>query len=182
MRRGPSSEDLPAPHDHIDISRVELDTAADATGHFSCDQARPRAEKRVIDRLTGPAVVEDRTTHAFDRLLGAMPPALLAPPVAERIVVGNLPDCRLRAVTLPVARLTLAHSVPAGFVLPMIITAAQRKVLLDPDDLSAWLHPASGQTGGGDVSVQSPVPDIGDTPGEQRIRLPPVGAIVVEHL
>jgi hypothetical protein len=37
-----------------------------------------------------------RHTHAFDRLLGAVPPALLALPVAERVVVGDLPDRRLR--------------------------------------------------------------------------------------
>ena len=83
---------------------------------------------------------------------------------------------------LPVAALALAHGVPAGFVLPVIIAAAQGEVLLGPDDLSARLQPASGQIGGDDVAVQSPVPDIGDIPGEQRIGLPPVGAIVVEHL
>jgi hypothetical protein len=32
-----SGEDLPAPHAQIDISRVDLDTAADAAGHFGCD-------------------------------------------------------------------------------------------------------------------------------------------------
>ena len=32
-----SGEDLPAPHAHIDMSRVDLDTAADAAGHFGCD-------------------------------------------------------------------------------------------------------------------------------------------------
>ena len=33
-----------------------------------------------------------------------------------------------------------------------------------------------------DIAVQSPVPDIRDVTGEQRIRLTPVGAIIVEHL
>src|SRR5438445_4678537 len=145
MHRGASGEDLPPFHRHIDISGVELDPAADAAGHFGRDQAGARAEKRVIDRLAGPAVVGDRAAHAFDRLLGAVPPALLALPVAERIVVGDLPDCRLRAVGLPVAGLTLAHGVPAAFVLPMIMAAAQDEVLLDPDDLSAPLQPAGGQ-------------------------------------
>jgi hypothetical protein len=32
-----SGDDLPAPHAHIDISRVDLGTAADAAGHFGCD-------------------------------------------------------------------------------------------------------------------------------------------------
>jgi hypothetical protein len=81
-----------------------------------------------------------------------------------------------------VAGLTLAHSVPTGFVLPVVIAAAQGEVLLGPDDLSARLQLAGGQTGSDDISVQSPVPNIRDIPGEQRIHLTPVGAIVVEHL
>ena len=182
MHRGASGEDLPPFHRHIDISGVELDPAADAAGHFGRDQAGARAEKRIIDRLAGPAVVDDRAAHAFDRLLGAVPPALLALWAAERVVVGDLPDCRLRAVTRPVAGLSLAHRVPAGFVLPVIIAAAQGEVLLAPDKLGAQLQPAGGQTGGDDIAVQSPVPDIRDVTGEQRIGLTPVGAIIVEHL
>src|SRR6267378_2660634 len=113
---------------------------------------------------------------------GCRAPALFALRVAKRIVVGDLPDGRLPAVALPVASPALAHGVPAGFVLPVIIAAAQGEVLFGPDDLSAQLQPAGGQAGGDDIPVQSPVPNIGDIPGEQRIRLPPVGAIVVEHL
>ena len=109
MDRGAPSEALPASHHHIDITGVELNPVADTAGHFGSDQARAAAEKRVIDRLAWPAVVGDRAAHAFDRLLGAMPPALLALPVAERIVVGDLPDCRLRAVALPVAGLTAVY-------------------------------------------------------------------------
>src|SRR6516162_526567 len=182
MRRGAPGETLPALHDDIDIGRVELDAAADAAGHFGCDQAGAGAQKRIIDRLAGPAVIGDRAAHAFDRLLGTVPPGLLALLVAERVVVGDFPDRRLGTVTLPVADLALAHRVPAGFVLPMIIAAAQGEVVLGPDDLSAQLQPASRQTSGNDIAVQSPVPDIGDIAGKQRIGLPPVDAIVVEHL
>ena len=159
MQRGAPGEALPASHDDVDISGVELDTVADAAGHFGRNQARARTEKRVIDRLAGPAVVDDRAAHTLDRLLGAVLPALLALRVAERIVVGDLPDGRLPAVALPVAGSALAHGVPTGFVLPVVIATAQRKVLLGPDDLSAWLQPASRQTGGNNVTVQSPVPD-----------------------
>src|SRR4051812_11419333 len=105
MHRGAPGEGLPALHHGIDISRVELDTAADAAGHFGCDQAGARAEERVIDNLPGAAVVDDRAAHALDRLLRAVPPALLALRVAERVVVGDLPHRRLGAVTLPVAGL-----------------------------------------------------------------------------
>src|SRR3984893_9175099 len=139
MRRGAACEELPAPHDDIDITRVELETVDDAAGHLGGDQTGARAEKRVVDRLAGPAVVGDRPAHAFDRLLGAVPPALLALLVAKGIIVGHLPNRRLPAVALPVALPALAHRVPAGLVLPMIIAAAQREVLLGPDDLSAQL-------------------------------------------
>src|SRR6266404_9437594 len=148
MSRGAPSEELPAAHDDIDIGGAELETVADAAGHFGRDQARARAEKRVIDCLAGPTVVGDRAAHAFNRLLGAVSPALLALPVAKRIVVGNFPDRRLGAVALPVAGLALAHRVPTGFVLPVIVAAAQREVLFSPDDLSAQLQPAGRQIGG----------------------------------
>src|SRR5205807_573576 len=95
MSRGPPGEELPASYDDIEISGADLQTVADAAGHFGRDQTRARAEKRVIDRLTGPAVVGNRAAHALDRLLGAVPPAVLALPVAERVVGGYLPDRHL---------------------------------------------------------------------------------------
>jgi len=165
MRRGAPGEALPTLHDDIDIGRVELETAADAAGHLGRDQAGAGAQKRVIDWLAGPTVIGDRAAHALDRLLGAVSPTVLALWVAKRVVVGDLPDRRLGAVTLPVADLALAHGVPAGFVLPVVIAAAQGEVLLGPDDLSAQHKPASRKTGGDDVAVQSSVPDIGDIPG-----------------
>src|SRR5205814_10424051 len=106
---GTAGEVLPASQDDIDIARADLETDAGAAGHFGCDQARARTEKRVIDQLAGPAVVDNRTAHALDRLLRAVPPALLALSITERIVVGDLPHRGLLAVTLPLARLALAH-------------------------------------------------------------------------
>ena len=73
MSRGAAGEGLPALHDHIDIGGVELDPMAHAAGHLGGDQARARAEKRVIDRLTGPSVVGDRPAHAFNRFLRPVP-------------------------------------------------------------------------------------------------------------
>src|SRR5215467_78641 len=143
--RGAPGKGLPASHDDIDISRAEFETAAAAASRFGRDQARARSEKRVIDQLAGAAVVDDRAAHRLDRLLRAMPPTLPAPRAAKRIVVGELPDRCLRAVAGPVAGLALAHGVPAAFMLPVIIAAAQREMLLRPDDLSAQLEPASRQ-------------------------------------
>jgi len=97
MDRGAAGEVLPVSQDDIDIGRADLDTDAGAAGHFGRDQARARTEKRVIDQLAGPAVVDDRTPHALDRLLRAVSPALLALSIAERI--GDLPHGGLLAVT-----------------------------------------------------------------------------------
>src|SRR6516164_10945348 len=112
MDRAPPGEGLPAPHDNIDIGRADLEATADAAGHFGRDQARARPEKRIIDPFARPAVVDDRTAHALDRLLRGVPPALLALPIGKRIVVGDLPHGGLLAATLPVSYLALAHRVP----------------------------------------------------------------------
>jgi hypothetical protein len=40
---------LKAPHDHIDVERIELDAAADATGLIGLDGGRARAKERVDD-------------------------------------------------------------------------------------------------------------------------------------
>ena len=47
MDRTPPGESLPPSQDDIDINRADLETAADAAGHFGCDQARTRTEKPV---------------------------------------------------------------------------------------------------------------------------------------
>src|SRR6185295_12867964 len=142
MPRAAPGEELPSLHDDVDIGGVELETVAEAAGHLGRDQRRARAEERVVNRLAGPTVVFDRAAHALDRLLGAMPPARLALPVAERVVVGDLPDRGLPAIALPLAGLALAHRVPAGLVLPVIVASAEGEVLLGPDQLGAQLQPA----------------------------------------
>src|ERR1700720_4964969 len=133
MDRGATGEVFPASQDDIDIRRADSNPDAGGAGHFGRDQARARTEKRVIDQLAGPAVVDDRTAHALDRFLCAVSPALLALSITERIVVGDLPHGGLLAVTLPLASLALAHRVPAVFMTPMVVAAAQCKMLLDPD-------------------------------------------------
>src|SRR6516165_3156207 len=182
VHRCASGEGSPAPQNDIDIAGADLEAAANPAGHFGRDQARARPKKRVIDQLARAAVVDDRTAHALDRLLGAVSPALLALWIAERIVVGDLPHRGLPAVALPVARLAFAYRIPAVFMAPMIVAAAQREMLLNPDNLRACLQPAGGEVGSHDSAVQRAVPDISNIPRKQCIGLLPVGAIVVEHL
>src|SRR5580693_4562407 len=95
MDRGAIGEVLPASQDDIDIGRADLDTDAGAAGHFGRDQARARTEKRVIDQLAGPTVVDDRTAHALDRLLRAMPPARLALKMLQPPSSTDFLDARL---------------------------------------------------------------------------------------
>ena len=101
MCRAAPSEELPAAHDDIDIRGVELKPVAEAAGHLRGDRTGARAEKRVIDHLAGTRVVDDRAAHAFDGLLRAVSPTVLALRVAKRVVVGDLPECRLATIALP---------------------------------------------------------------------------------
>src|SRR5437667_7089889 len=125
MSCGAAGEELPSSHHDIDVMGTELDAEAHTAGHLGGDHARPRAEKRVIDRLARSAVVGDRTAHALHGFLCPVPPARLALRVAKRVVVGDLPHRRLGAVALPVAGLALTHRIATGFMLPMVIAAAQ---------------------------------------------------------
>ena len=51
---------------HPCISRADLETAADAAGHFGRDQARARTEKRVIEQLAGSAT-QKSSSHRTPR-------------------------------------------------------------------------------------------------------------------
>src|SRR5215469_12617206 len=89
---------LPPAHGDIDKGGVDLDPVTDPVGHFGGDHAGARAEKRVVDRLAGAAVVNHRATHALDWLPGRRPRAFLASAIAEHPVFGDFPDRRLLAV------------------------------------------------------------------------------------
>ena len=65
---------------------------------------------------------------------------------------------------------------------PMVVAPAQGEMRLGPDDLSAQLKPAGDQIAADHIAVERPVPHISDIAGKQRIGLPPVGAVIVEHL
>src|SRR6516162_372798 len=111
VSRSAPRELLPPAHGDIDKDGVELDPVADPAGHLGGDHAAARAEKRVVDRLAGAAVVDDRATHALDRLLGGILPAVILPAVAEPVVVADFPDRRLLPVALPMAGPAGVHRV-----------------------------------------------------------------------
>jgi hypothetical protein len=54
---------LKAPHDHIDVERIALDAAADATGLIGRDEGRARAKERV-DGVAAVGEIEKRADVA----------------------------------------------------------------------------------------------------------------------
>src|ERR1019366_5064599 len=109
-------ERLPTSHRDIDVAWLQFHPQADSAGRLSSDQRRAAAEKWVIHRLAGIAVVLHRPSHAFDGLLGAVRGfGVLA-------AAGNGPKRCLLAIAGPMA--FRAHRIPARFMLPVIIAAA----------------------------------------------------------
>jgi hypothetical protein len=52
------------------------------------------------------------------------------------VQVGHFPQRRLRAIAAPVRFASVADRKPAGLVLPMIVAAAEGKMLLRPNNLT----------------------------------------------
>ena len=95
------------------------------------DDRGPRSGERLVDRLAGRAVVQHRPAHALDRLLRAVDRR------GVLVAARDRPERGLLAVAVPVALALLAHRVPAGLVLPVVVAAAEHQPLLGPDDLRA---------------------------------------------
>ena len=110
-----------------------------ASGHFGCDDGGAGADKRVVDGLAGAGVVLDRALHALDGLLRAVAGFRLA-----RLI--DLPECRLRAITVPVCMLP-SNGIPTWFVLCMVVTAPDNELLLGPDDQAAPSNRSGFQSG-----------------------------------
>src|SRR5438270_417519 len=128
---------LPALHRNIDISRRDLNRAADAAGHLSRDYGCAAATERLIDRLPRRRIILDRPAHALDRLLRAVTGFRFQ-------IFVDLPQRRLRMVTDPRRGATLAHHVPARLVLAVVMAAADREIVFRPNDLRAGLEAAGG--------------------------------------
>src|SRR3954466_6437576 len=89
------------------------------------------------------------------------------------------PDRRLLPAAVPVALLALAHSVPAGLVLPVIVAAADDQPGLVPNDLAANNEPGLLQPLCLLNAAQTAVPNVGDISGKVLPRLCPVGEVIV---
>ena len=63
----------------------------------------------------------------------------------------------------------------------MIISAAEREVLLRPHDLRTDLKLRSSEGIRYFSGMHAGVPNIGDIPGEKLVRSAPVGLVIVAH-
>jgi hypothetical protein len=120
-------ERLPTLHRDINVAWLQFHPQTDSAGRLGSYQRRAAAEKWVIHCLAGIAVILYRPSHAFDGLLGAVGGfGVLA-------TAGNAPKRGLFAVAGP---MTFGpYSVPARFMLPVIISSAHHKPFLGPNDL-----------------------------------------------
>ncbi len=88
------------------------------------------SQERIVNDVFLAGVVQNGTAHDLDRLLGAMAGSRLLAGTSKGIQICNFPNGGLLAITAPVRRFTLAHRIPAGFMLPVKISATQRKCCL----------------------------------------------------
>src|SRR4051794_35279985 len=118
-------EGLPALDDHIAVRRINLQREAGPSHGLRSDQRGAGPAERLVDCVAPLAVVDDRATHDLGRLLRA---------VRRRAVFCanwcSRPDGRLVPRSLPMAWATTAHCVPARLMLPVVVTASERKAAL----------------------------------------------------
>ena len=84
-RRRLSAELLPPANDDVDVSRIDLQTQTHTLGLLSSNQRRPRTEEWIVDSLSTPGVIQDRSAHELDRLLRPMSGGGLVPIATKRI-------------------------------------------------------------------------------------------------
>lgn len=131
-------------------------TCVDATpGHLAGYDRRPRTAERLVNGLTGAAVVLDRALHAFDRLLRAMAGFRFGR-------LGDLPKSGLFSITTIVTGLTLSDSVPTWFMVRMIITTTYDKLALSPNDLGTNAKVTSYQTFCNNMRHIASMPNVGN--------------------
>src|SRR5262245_52958065 len=132
-----TSELLPACDRGLDVPRVEIHRVADAPGLLCGDHGGAAADERAVDGVTGSGVIEERGLEQRDGLLGGVTGGRVVgcTVAAHGVQIGNGPHRRLTAVAQPAS--PAANRVPTRLMLPVVVAAAQREVLLDPNDLAA---------------------------------------------
>src|SRR5262249_40424708 len=128
--RGRTRKRLPTHYRGIDVSGVDFDSEARSPGHLGRNDRRSRSAEWVIDRLARRRVIFNRPAHALQGLLRAVPVAIV-------ITCVDVPKRGLLPVPAPMRG--ASHRIPAGFMLPVIMAAAQGKAVLGPNNLGSHI-------------------------------------------
>jgi hypothetical protein len=122
-----SRKGLPPTDCEVDKEGIDLDRQANPRTRLSSDEGRAASKKWFLDRLAGTGIVQHRTSHAFDRLLGCM--------LGFSVLAAgrDIPKSGLLAVAGPIT--SLSYGIPAWLVLPVVVASAHYETLLGPDNL-----------------------------------------------
>src|SRR5215831_3439473 len=90
----------------------------------------------------------NRPPHTFHRLLCSMPGECIFRFVVSALgqSIADQPEGRLSAVPLPTGRTRFPYGIPTGLMLHVVVSTADHKVGLSPDDLAADVEPTGFQT------------------------------------
>jgi hypothetical protein len=94
----------------------------------------------------------------------------------------DIPNACLRAVAAPAGALSFLDGVPARLVLPVVVAAADREMLLAPDDLTAQLEIGVDERLRGFDRVHGGMPDVGNDASAGCKDRGPVGPVIVYHV
>src|SRR5262249_13055152 len=64
-----SAKVLPSPDGDIDVDRVQFHGQTSSSDLLGGDDRGPTTDERIVNSVTASGVTQDRTAHAFDRLL-----------------------------------------------------------------------------------------------------------------
>src|SRR5437867_4048798 len=167
--RGLACQDLPPPDNDIHISWIDVEAVTNALRQVGGDQRRAGTEEGIVQDIAANAVIQDRPAHQFYRLLRTVPGCGFVARATERIQIRNMPKCRLRSVAIPARGLAFTHGVPARLMLPVVVAAAQRKVLLCPNDLRADAKAGGFQSGRDLRGVNSGMPYVRHITGKEPV-------------
>src|SRR4029077_19347723 len=92
------------------------------------------------DGIAMPGVIQDWAAHQLHGFLSSMTGCGLKPIAPKGVQVSHLPHRRLRAIALPMGFTTFPNAQPARFMLPVIMAAAEREVLLNQNNRRADLE------------------------------------------
>src|ERR1035437_3644318 len=180
--RSRPAEALPSRQSDIDVDRVDLHRVAVGAGALGGDERGPRAGEGLVERVTTPQVIADRSLEEDEGLLSRVVESWLVGACHDHLGAGSVPDRRLvpGAEEPDLGALPPHH--PAGLVAPVIPAPPHREEALVPDHLGHDLEADPLQPLGHLRGMDAGVPDVADDEGGHEFeRFGPVDSGVARH-